>query len=83
MASKNFDELLKELHAIEEPQHRKKLLVKADVMRAKRRAAAKPAATQRELGLLLKAAIDDAVIAGRLSGTSAMLGLKALGLTED
>lgn len=32
------------------------------------------------LGLMLKSAVSDAVLAGRLSGTSAVAGLRALGL---
>lgn len=84
MATKNFDELLKELNADTErgAAPRQRLLVKADVLRQGRRASPQPAASQQALGLLLKSAIDDAVASGRLSGTSAVAGLRALGLED-
>jgi len=71
MATKTFDDLLKALN--EDAAPRQRLLVKADVTQ-------KPAVPKQALGLLLKAAVNDAVASGRLSGTSALAGLRALGL---
>lgn len=84
MATKNFDELLKELNADTERDvtPRQRLLVKADVLREGCPASPQPSASPQALGLFLKAAIGDAVVAGRLSGTSAVAGLRALGLEE-
>jgi len=81
MATKSFDELLKELNADTERDAapRQRLLVKSHVLHGAK-AAQQPAASKQALGLLLKSAINDAVASGRLSGTAAMLGLRALGL---
>lgn len=79
---KSFDELLKALNDdIErDAAPRQRLLVKANVLRENRRPAHQPAAPKPALGLLLKAAVNDAVASGWLSGTSAVAGLRALGL---
>jgi len=76
---KNFNALLKELNELDEVP-RQRLLVKANVLREERSAARPPAASNQALGLLLKSAINDAVASGRLSGTAAIAGMKALGL---
>ena len=82
MATKSFDELLKALNddMKADPAPRRRLLVKANVLRNDQRTSQQPEASKQALGLLLKSAINDAVASGRLSGTSAMLGLRALGL---
>ncbi|MET4489468.1 hypothetical protein [Bradyrhizobium sp. LA7.1] len=84
MATKSFDELLKALNedAERDAAPRQRLLVKANVLRKDRNAVQQPAAHNQALGLLLKSAINDAVVSGRLSGTSAMAGLRALGLED-
>ncbi|MGY4478649.1 hypothetical protein [Bradyrhizobium sp. USDA 3364] len=76
MADKTFSQLLAELKALDEPKP--PLLVKSGAGAKKPKQIAGPA-----LGLLLKGAIDDAVRSGRLSGTAAVAGLKALGLDDD
>lgn len=79
---KNFEQLLAELKAMDEPKQ--VLLVKSSVARKMRASVKKtPQVSGPGLGLLIKAAVGDAVAAGRLSGTSAVAGLKALGLDDD
>ncbi|PWT90513.1 MAG: hypothetical protein C5B56_05285 [Proteobacteria bacterium] len=80
MADKTFSQLLAELKAIDEPKPR--LLVKSRIGKDAHAGVKKPPAqiTGPALGLLLKSAINDAVAAGRLSGTAAVAGMKALGL---
>ena len=75
---KSFNALLKELNEFDEAP-RQRLLVKSDVLRGAK-VAQQPAASKRELGELIKSAVSAAVAAGRLSGSSAVLGLQALGL---
>lgn len=84
MATKSFDELLKALNDDIERDAvpRQRLLVKANALREER-PAAQPPASKQALGLLLKSAINDAVASGRLSGTSAVAGLHALGLSQE
>ena len=84
MATKSFDELLRELRADTElnPAPRQRLLVKSNVLHGAK-ATQQPEASKQELGELIKSAVSDAVASGRLSGTSAILGLRALGLSEE
>ncbi|QIL79336.1 hypothetical protein G7047_05010 [Diaphorobacter sp. HDW4A] len=77
---KSFSELLKELNEFD-TKPRQRLLVKSHVASGAK-ATQKPAISKQDLGLLLKSAINDAVASGRLSGTSAVTGLRALGLEE-
>ena len=74
---KRFADLLKALNEFDDVP-RQRLLVKA---RVPVKPKPKPLPRQ-ELGLLLKSAIDHAVVSGRLSGTTAVAGLRALGLEE-
>lgn len=76
MATKTFVDLLKALNEDVERDAapRQRLLVKANVAQKQ-----KPVPRQ-ALGLLLKAAVNDAVVSGRLTGTAAVAGLRALGL---
>jgi hypothetical protein len=75
---KNFNALLRELSELDEAP-RQRLLVKADVLRDAK-ATQQPAVSKQQLGELIKSAVSDAVASGRLPGSSAMLGLTALGL---
>lgn len=72
-----FERLLAELN---KPAERPRLLVKSSVIKDARAAAKVQNASRPALGLLIKAAVEDAVRAGKLSGTTAVDGLRALGL---
>lgn len=80
---KKFSELLKELKEVDVQRPPQRLLVKSHIAAGPQRAGAKKPAPKRDLGLLLKSAINDAVASGRLSGTAAVRGLQALGLSEE
>jgi hypothetical protein len=82
MASE-FEKLLAELKAADEPKPKQKLLVKSSVAKDARDAAELRAMSRPALGLVIKSAVSDAVASGRLSGTTAVAGLKALGLDDD
>lgn len=60
----------------------KRFLVKSHVANQALTVVRKPA-LQRDLGLLIKSRINDAVASGRLSGTTAVAGIKALGLSQE
>lgn len=79
--NKSFSQLLAELKAAYAPKS--KLLVKSSVAKDARDAAELRALSRPALGMLIKAAVSDAVVSGKLSGTAAMAGLAALGLDDD
>jgi len=82
MASE-FEKLLAQLKAADEPKPKQRLLVKSGLAQEVQEAAALRSLGRPALGLLIKAGIDDAVRAGKLSGDTAMRGLRALGLDDD
>lgn len=82
MASE-FEKLLAQLKAADEPKPKQRLLVKSSLVQEVQEAAELRALGKPALGLLIKAAVSDAVAAGRLSGTAAQAGLAALGLDND
>lgn len=59
---------------------RQRLLVKSQAVADAKKPS--PPASKQALGELIKSAVSDAVASGRLSGSSAMQGLRALGLEE-
>jgi hypothetical protein len=73
-AGKPSPALVKSMRVLDETATKIRRQAKA---REEAQAAARPV-----LGLMLKAAINNAVLAGRLSGTSAVAGLRALGLED-
>lgn len=77
-----FEQLLAQLHEEDHKQEapRPVLLVKSSVVKEARAAAKAQDASNPALGLLIKAAVQDAVAAGKLSGVTAVAGLRALGL---
>jgi len=79
--NKTFAELLSELKRMDMPKQ--KLLVKSSVASEAQESAELRALSRPALGMLIKAAVSDAVAAGKLSGTAAMAGLAALGLDDD
>jgi hypothetical protein len=85
----NFSDLLKAVHAedagrIEGERLRNNLAAKISAANARAATATKKAqqAARPVLGLLIKSAVEDAVRAGRLCGTSAVNGLRAMGLED-
>lgn len=78
---KSFNELLMALNEFDAAP-RRRLLVKAAVQREAQSGAQRSAVSKQELGELIKSAVSDAVASGRLSGTSAVAGLRALGLED-
>lgn len=81
MSNKSFAELLSELKRMDAPTQ--KLLVKSSVANEVQESAELRALSRPALGTLIKAAVSDAVAAGKLSGTAAVAGLAALGIDDD